>query len=80
MVKSCKIEYARWLTCGIAVAPQLLFLKQGGEMLFMPPEFNQGGIGMMITYSELIATVALVVSVARLVLDVVKYHNEHKKK
>ena len=49
-------------------------------MLFMPPEFSEGGIGMMITYSEIIATVALVVSIARLVLDIVKYFDERKKK
>ena len=33
----------------------------------------------MITYGEFIATVGLLVSVVRLVLDLVKYHDEHKK-
>ena len=35
---------------------------------------------MMLTYSEIISTIVLVVSVARLVLDIVKYFNETKKK
>ena len=66
------------MTYGIAAAPQ--FFTQGGETLFMPPKSYEGGIGMMITYSEIIATVALVVSIARLVLDIVKYFDERKKK
>ena len=56
------------------------FLTQGGEMLFVPPESYEGGIGMMLTYGEIIATVALLISVARLVLDIVKYLDEYKKK
>ena len=40
----------------------------------------KGGIGMMLTYGEIIATVALLISVARLVLDIVKYLDEYKKK
>ena len=35
---------------------------------------------MMLTYGEIIATAALLISVARLVLDVVKYLDETKKK
>ncbi len=35
---------------------------------------------MMLTYSEIISTIVLVVSVARLVLDIVKYFDETKKK
>ena len=34
----------------------------------------------MLTYGEFIATVALLVSIVRLVLDIVKYSDEHKKK
>ena len=34
----------------------------------------------MLTYGEFIATAALIVSIARLVLDIVKYLGEHKKK
>ena len=34
----------------------------------------------MLTYGEIIAAVALVVSIVRLVLDIVKYLDEHKKK
>ena len=34
----------------------------------------------MLTYGEIIATVALVVSIVRLVLDIVEYMDDHKKK
>ena len=34
----------------------------------------------MLTYGEFIATVALVVSIIRLVLEIIKYLDEHKKK
>ena len=34
----------------------------------------------MITYSEIIATMALIISIVRLVLDIVKYFDEQKKK
>ena len=34
----------------------------------------------MLTYGEIIATVALIVSIVRLVLDIIKYSDEHKKK
>ena len=53
---------------------------QGGETLFMLPEFNEGGIGIMLTYGEIIATVAVLISIVRLVLDIVKYLDETKKK
>ena len=48
----------------------------------MPPILNGRGIGIMPTYGEIIATAALMVSIARLVLDLVKYYEgkEHKKK
>ena len=34
----------------------------------------------MLTYGEIIATVALIVSIIRLVLEFIKYMDEHKKK
>ena len=34
----------------------------------------------MLTYGEIIATVALIVSIVRLVLDIFKYLDDHKKK
>ena len=34
----------------------------------------------MLTYGEIIATVALIISLVRLVLDIIKYMDEHKKK
>ena len=34
----------------------------------------------MLTYGDIIATVALIVSIVRVVLEIVKYMDEHKKK
>ena len=34
----------------------------------------------MLTYSEIITTAALVVSIARLILEIIKYSDDHKKK
>ena len=42
--------------------------------------FHEGRIGIMLTYGEIIATVALIVSIVSLVLDIIKYSDEHKKK
>ena len=42
--------------------------------------FHEGRIGIMLTYGEIIATVALIVSIVRLVLEIIKYMDEHKKK
>ena len=46
----------------------------------MLPESDEGRIGIMLTYGEIIATVAVLISIARLVLDIVKYLDETKKK
>ena len=64
--------------CGSS--PTFNFLNKGAKVFLCSLSFYEGGIGMMLTYSEIISTIVLVVSVARLVLDIVKYFNETKKK
>ena len=56
-----------------------LFYK-GAKDSLCSLSFHEGRIGIMLTYGEIIATVALIVSIVRLVLEFVKYSDEHKKK
>ena len=57
-----------------------LFFSQGGEILFMPPEFMKGGIDSMLTYGDFIAKATLYISIVSLVLDFIIYFDDHKKK
>ena len=76
---SCKIEYARRSAYGLRQSPSKTFYK-GAKYSLCSLSFHEGGIGIMLTYGEIIATVALIVSIVRLVLEIIKYMDEHKKK
>ena len=56
------------------------FFYKGAKDSLCPLSLYKGGVGIMLTYGEIIATVALVVSIVRLVLEFVKFSDEHKKK
>ena len=61
-------------------SPLVIFLL-GGEKLFMLPEFlrREGDI-MLFTYGDFITTVAVIISLVRLVLEIIRYSDENKKK
>ena len=77
--KQCKIEYARRSAYRLRQSPSKTFYK-GAKYSLCSLSFHEGRIGIMLTYGEIIATVALIVSIVRLVLDIIKYMDEHKKK
>ena len=53
----------------------------GGRKLFMLPEFlrREGDI-MLFTYGDFITTAAVIISLVRLVLEIIRYSDENKKK
>ena len=63
-----------------AAVPGVKLFTRGAKDFLCSLSFYEGRIDIMLTYGEFIATVALLVSIVRLVLDIVKYSNEHKKK
>jgi len=75
----CRIVYARRSAYGMRQSLSKLFYK-GAKDSLCSLSFHEGRIGIMLTYGEIIATVALIVSIVRLVLEFVKYSDEHKKK
>ena len=79
MQKSCKIKYARRTAYGLRQSLSKTFYK-GAKDSLCSLSFHEGRIGIMLTYGEIIATVALIVSIVRLVLDIVEYLDDHKKK
>ena len=70
---------ARRSAYGLRQSLSKTFYK-GAKVSLCSLSFYEGRIGIMLTYGEIIATVALIVSIVRLVLDIVKYLDEHKKK
>ena len=70
-----KIRAARRSFGGAAVP----FLTMGRKA-FLPPEFyERGGLIAMLTYGDIISTVAIIVSIARFVFEMIKYNNEQKR-
>ena len=76
---SCKIEYARRSAYGLRQSPSKTFYK-GAKYSLCSLSFHEGRIGIMLTYGEIISNVVLAISVARLVLDIIKADNDIKKK
>lgn len=63
---------------GFAAAPDFYFKTRGRKPFFVP--LGKGGMYMVLTYSEILATVTLAISLFRLVLDIIKYYDDTKKK
>ena len=64
------------LTLRIAVSP----LIHKGDNFLNPPEYNERGTDTMHDFFEVFKMIGVIVSIARLILELVRYINGHKKK